>query len=237
MPDEETQLAQDAGAEDNGEIRKKAMTRLIVAGVVTTVALGALWWLDRDSGPEKKKPAKTPAPIVSAPAPIVEPPAPTASTPADEAKPEPPPPPEVPEAKPETKLAETATGNKKPPATPTSAAPLGATEKAAPSAPKPGVAAAPGMAQPPTKPATSPVPAGTAPSSAKALAPSAYVVQLGVFADPANAKDLVERLGKLGVQARMETRVQVGPFDKREEAEKARAAMLKLGVKGVVATK
>lgn len=73
--------------------------------------------------------------------------------------------------------------------------------------------------------------------SAKVEMPKAYVVQLGVFADPANARDLVDRLIKVGVRAQMETRVQLGPFANRQEAEKARAELMRLGVKGVVATK
>lgn len=222
MPDEETQLAQDTSADNSGEIRKKAMTRLIVAGAVTAAALAALWWLDRTGAPDKK-PAKAPAPIVAAPAPIAEPAAPTTEAPPVESKPEPPPPPQAPEASTDSKPAEAPSAAKRPPAP--GAAPARAT-------PATSIATPVTPPSPAAKPASAP-----AAAPAKAEAPAAFVVQLGVFADPTNAKDLVERLGKLGVQARMETRVQVGPFGKREEAEKARDAMLKLGVKGVVATK
>jgi DedD protein len=232
MPEEETHLAQDVAAEDTGEIRKKAMTRLVVAGVVTAAALGALWLLDRDGAPEKKKPAKTPAPIVAAPAPIVEPAAPAPETPAAESKPEPPPP-TAPEAAHAGKPAEAAPAGKKSGAAPAASTPPATT------APTKGASGGTPPASPAPARAEAAKPATTAPAtpSPRPEGAATYVVQLGVFADPANAKDLVERLAKLGVQARMETRVQVGPFDKREDADKARAAMLKLGVKGVVATK
>ncbi len=205
-------MAQQSGSEDSGEIRRKAMVRLVIAGVVTAAALTALWWLDHSGKPEKKAAAKTPTPIVSAPSPMVTP-APAATPEQNNAQTppvEPPPPPEV------AAPTEPSAPEKKPPA--------------------PAPAKVPGTGTPPAS-ATAALPAAAVPAKPLPVPPSAYVVRLGVFTDPANAKELVERLNKAGVHAHMETRVQVGPFADRAEAEKARAEIARLGVKGVIATK
>jgi DedD protein len=219
-------LAQDSTPEDGGEIRRKAITRLVVAGVVTVTALGALWWLDNSGKPAKRAPPKPPSPIVAAPtttpAPTIEAPTPSVPTEATAAPTQPPPPPVVAEI-----------GATTPSAPPAKASQ--ATTTPAPGAPGKPVATATTVAPPPAHPSATPD--AKAATSAKPEAPNAYVVQLGVFSDPANARELVERLEKAGVRARMETRVQVGPFANRQEAEKARAEIAKLGVKGVVATK
>jgi DedD protein len=62
------------------------------------------------------------------------------------------------------------------------------------------------------------------------------VVQLGVFSNPLNAQELVERLKKLGIRAYTETRVQVGPFQNKAEADKAQAELKRLGISGLVGT-
>ncbi|MGQ9686761.1 MAG: SPOR domain-containing protein, partial [Thiobacillaceae bacterium] len=61
-----------------------------------------------------------------------------------------------------------------------------------------------------------------------------FVLQLGVFSNPDNAKQLLERLNREGIRAYSETRVQVGPFRSREEAEKARLALDRLGIRAVI---
>jgi DedD protein len=48
-----------------------------------------------------------------------------------------------------------------------------------------------------------------------------YIVQFGVFASPDNAETFRARLRKAGIETRIETRVQIGPFRSRQEAEKA----------------
>jgi DedD protein len=62
----------------------------------------------------------------------------------------------------------------------------------------------------------------------------AYVVQVGVFMSPANAQALQQQLAKAGIPARTETRVQLGPFQDRREAETALAKVKKLGVNAVL---
>lgn len=73
-----------------------------------------------------------------------------------------------------------------------------------------------------------------------------YVVQLGVFANPANAKQLQQKLSSQGVNAYSEvvkssdgnrTRVRAGPYPTREEAEKVLAKLSSAGFDGVVAAR
>jgi DedD protein len=82
----------------------------------------------------------------------------------------------------------------------------------------------------------SPAQATAKPILANAEAPAGrgFVVQLGVFTDPANAQELVARLNKQGIRAYTETRVHVGPFLNRAEADKARTELRRLGISGVV---
>jgi DedD protein len=83
-------------------------------------------------------------------------------------------------------------------------------------------------------------------SRPKATSGPQYVVQLGVFANPANAKQLQQKLSSQGVNAYSEvvkssdgerTRVRAGPYPTREEAEKARAKLSSAGFEGVVAAR
>lgn len=70
---------------------------------------------------------------------------------------------------------------------------------------------------------------------APAAAPHAsYVVQAGVFASIANAQALQERLAKAGISARLETRVQLGPYGDRKEAQAVLARLKQLGVRAVI---
>lgn len=73
---------------------------------------------------------------------------------------------------------------------------------------------------------------------------SAFVVQLGAFSSPANAKQLQEALSANGIKSYTETvrtaegvkiRVRAGPFPSRVEAEKVREKLAKLGHQGIVA--
>jgi cell division protein FtsN len=215
-------VAQEQNADDSGAIRKKAVTRLIVAGVVTMTALGALWWLDQSGKPDKPAAIPAPSPIVSAPAtppqpaPEPEPPSEAVSAPGPN---DAPPPPEVAEPQ-----AAPAPGRK------TASATAGVSAPSQLSAP-------PAQRTPPSPSPTTTAPAASSTPPGKAEAAKTYIVQLGVFADPANARELVERLVKAGVKAQMETRVHIGPFQNRQEADQARAELVRLGIKGVVATK
>lgn len=63
---------------------------------------------------------------------------------------------------------------------------------------------------------------------------SSYLVQAGVFTSPGNARSLQQRLAKAGIRAKVETRVQLGPYKDRREAEQALAKLKKLGVSAVM---
>jgi cell division protein FtsN len=59
---------------------------------------------------------------------------------------------------------------------------------------------------------------------------SGYALQAGVFSDPHLAEELHAKLTLNGIPSTLETRVQVGPFNSREEAEAARVKMKELGI-------
>ena len=85
---------------------------------------------------------------------------------------------------------------------------------------------------------------GSAPPSAASAAGAArYVVQVGAFADPAAAQDTRQKMEKLGLKTYTQvastaaggrTRVRVGPFPTREEADRALARARGAGLSGVV---
>ncbi|HNA31098.1 MAG TPA: SPOR domain-containing protein, partial [Thiobacillaceae bacterium] len=94
-----------------------------------------------------------------------------------------------------------------------------------------------------------PAPAASAPAKAAAApaptpqplppavpAGKGFVVQLGVFSNPDNAREMVDRLNKQGISAHLEARVQLGPFLNKQEAEKAQAEMRKQGYNALVTT-
>lgn len=78
----------------------------------------------------------------------------------------------------------------------------------------------------------------SAPSAPTPPAPprlfSGYALQAGVFADPRRAEDLHARLMQEGMPTTIESRVQVGPFKTKAEAEAAREKLKALGVDSVM---
>jgi DedD protein len=202
---------------DNEDVKKKALARLAVAGLVTVAALAGLWWLDqgKKAPPDKMPQAPQPAPIRPAQAP--EPALPTAE-----------PPPETPAG---LGTQEEPTETVAPPEAP----------------PPPRVSNAPRIPQPPVEPAPArqaapaaqpvmPPPTQQPPALPATAATGSFVVQLGVFANPTGAEELVRQLKSKGIRASTETRVHVGPFLNRQEAEKAQAEMRRLGINGIVTT-
>lgn len=215
-------MAEESAQEAGTDIRRKAVVRLGIAAVVTLLALAALWWLEQSGKEKPKAKSAAPSPIVAAPTPT--PPAP--------------PEPAEPEALPE----------EAPPAEPpTAETPSQPTEPPPP--PRPGVLPKPPAAAPaspvknePVRPAAvTPRPVPTTPAAlpqtvppAPAAKPGDFVVQLGVFSSPVNAQQLVDRLKQQGIRAYTETRVHVGPFLNKAEAEKAQAELKRLGLSGIV---
>ena len=113
-------------------------------------------------------------------------------------------------------------------------------------APAPATQATPAATPAPTrsvvvKPVPAPVPAVTDNDSA-AASPSTpptkarpegsslgYKLQLGLFSSMGNAEKLVKELKAKGIEAHTETRVQLGPFKTRAEADEAMAKLRGLG--------
>lgn len=189
-------------------LRRRAWIRLGIAGGITVLALAGLWWLDKSKTPPAREPPTAPAPIVT-PAPTPAPPAPLAPEPeptAAETAPEAPAAPSLPPPPPRVKSPS--------PPQPRSERP----------APVPKTAPA-RVTAPPAQP-----PAPPGPPQGERV----YVLQLGVFSNPDNAQQLIERLHREGIRAYSETRVQVGPFRTRAEAEQARAALQRLGLSAVI---
>lgn len=81
-----------------------------------------------------------------------------------------------------------------------------------------------------------PPPSSFASSSERAATHSeaVYVVQVGVFNSPANAQALQNQLRRAGLEARLETRVQIGPFKDKREANQAIARAKKLGINAIL---
>ncbi len=118
-------------------------------------------------------------------------------------------------------------------------------------APAPTESAAPQRTETPAKPAQAPKPAEApksptssaakppvpAPREASSPAAAVYTVQVGVFADKANAERLQSRMTDLGFkpyteQAGDSTRVRVGSFSDRAEADALLARLSLAGITG-----
>lgn len=78
-----------------------------------------------------------------------------------------------------------------------------------------------------------PRPGATVPDS-PAAADKTYIIQVGVFTSPANAKAVQKQLKRAGMQAHLETRVQLGPYRDKREAERALSRTRKMGIDAVM---
>jgi DedD protein len=136
-------------------------------------------------------------------------------------------------------------------AKPVAAAPKPAPEppKAAPEPPKPAVTASkppPADTKAADTKAAAPAPAKPAVAEAgKAAAGGRFVVQIGAFTEAAAVREARSKAGKAGLSTFTQvvetaggprTRVRIGPFASREEADKAAAQARAAGVPGVVMT-
>jgi DedD protein len=63
---------------------------------------------------------------------------------------------------------------------------------------------------------------------------SGFLLQAGVFSSPQRAEELHAKLTLSGVPSTLETRVQVGPFKTRQEAEAAQERLRQLGVESLL---
>ena len=257
MTEQTTDKDNDAAS---GELRGQLVRRLAVAGVLVATLLGVLAFFDYLANP----PEESEQPVFTQPVPVApkkevsqpvkpaenlpEPPAPEKPAPAAEA----PPPPTV-EAQP-SPVAETKPEGKAAATTP-AASPRPAPHLAKPAAGQAAVVPEATMApsnvlppqprvQMPAEPAAAPAKPVARLVEAKPSAPvqppvvsrlfSGFVLQAGVFSSAQRAEELHARLTLSGVPSTLETRVQVGPFRTRQEAEAAQAKLKELGVETIL---
>jgi DedD protein len=236
-------MADQGVAPDEQQLKQRAMRRLAVALTLIALAIAGLALLDRYHASQKKpevpaappeqqalpgEPAtRPPAPPPVAEAPAAQPtpaPATPQATPLKPVQPPAPPPPVVsneplpraesnqPAPRAGNEVPEDTTPATKPAPTPTTA------EKATPAKPTPSKESAPPAA---AKPAEQPPAKG-------------FVVQVGVFSTPEHARALQAKLAEKGIQSSIETRVVVGPFKDRAEADAVTKQLKDLGLQGVV---
>jgi cell division septation protein DedD len=207
-------MAQASPAPAEQQVKQRALRRLALAVALIGLAVVGIALLDHYSTSREPTPAQLPdrePPAVAAlppPKPIAPPPS---EAPADAVPPMPPPP---------SVAAE-------PPA------PSEARPRAEPPArPSPSVSASVEDTSAPTPAAAAQL--GGPPQAVGGITPG-FVVQLGLFSTVENAQALRARLESQGIPVFLETRVVVGPFRDRAEADAALAKLKALGVAGVVA--
>src|SRR3954453_7239205 len=94
----------------------------------------------------------------------------------------------------------------------------------------------------PASPAPAPAPRVTPQPQPRAAAPRTgrYVVQVGAFAQEANAKALQKKLSSIGHDATIEHTslylVRIGPFDTRDQAASVRAKLEAAGISAIITT-
>jgi cell division protein FtsN len=212
-------VGEQASTGDEQQLKQRAMRRLALALALIAAAIVGLAVLDHYASRKK---------AVAPPAPSTEPP-PIATLPRPEPfEPSPPEPPgaEEPAAEAPPTLPPPTVGGDA-----TEPAPEGRPRSAA-GAEVPDGTGATAPARTPAQPRQPAAPPSAAPS---ALEPrQGFVVQLGVFTTVENAQSLQNRLREQGIPVFLETRVVVGPFRDRAEAEAAQRKLEELGVGGVI---
>ncbi|MFH2211643.1 MAG: SPOR domain-containing protein [Pseudomonadota bacterium] len=238
-------MAEQTVNDEHAEIKKRAMRRLIVAGTLVTAAIVTLTVLNHK--PEEQKtpvtttseapavaiPEPTPTPPEEAPEDIAaEVPAPEVPTaPDSEAAPATPPPPPPPQVVNRTSQAAVV-------ATP-KAASTGIAAPAPSSVPQAVTISPVPVSKKTTEPASveskPPVTPAAAPArSTEPSSPKGYVVQLGLFSNYENAVQLQKRLADHGIKSYTETRLHVGPFQNKAEADQAMTRIRNMGINAVL---
>ena len=232
--------------DDVAEIKSKLAKRMVFAGTMIVALLGGLALFDHYSAqPETEVAAPPqftePVPVAKkmvtqpvTPAELVTPPAvapaepEVTSAPVDKNPPrvDAPPPPEV-AARPSLPRTPAAPAR---PASPSSATAPSAPAKLAEASAAPAATTPEASAR---AESVAPAPVAPVPSAPPRLF-SGYALQAGVFSDPRRAEELQARLMQEGVPVTIESRVQVGPFKTKAEAEAARSKLTALGIETVL---
>lgn len=236
-----------------GDLRGKLVGRLAVAGLLVALLLGVLAFFDHLANPPEEPeervfservpvaPKKEMSQPVKPSENLPEPPAPEKAEPAVE----PPPPPQV-DAKPQVAATPEAGPEKRPAAAVAKPAPTQqvsqppvvpeattAPSNIVPPAPRAVAPTEPVAARPPAHAVDHKPAAAVAPSGVTRLF-SGFLLQAGVFSSIQRAEELHARLTLSGVPSTLETRVQVGPFRTRQEAEAAQTKLKELGVETIL---
>jgi len=197
--------------EEASDLKRKLVMRVGFAGLMIVLLLATLAVFDRMNAPEETAPAE---PRFTEPVPVGRKEVAQAVTPAEPA-------PEgekvAPAAEPEASAApvDKSVAPSGPPPRPAVRVESAAPAPAAHAAPRPEAAARP-------------APQSVATPGVRLF--SGYALQAGVFSDTHRAEELHAKLTLNGIPSTIESRVQVGPFKTREEAEAARAKMKALGI-------
>lgn len=85
----------------------------------------------------------------------------------------------------------------------------------------------------PQKPAPAEIQKPAAPAR-PAMPTSQYTIQAGAFLHSSNAEKLLQQLQSAGIPAYLETRVQIGPFSSKAEADAAMAKLKQMGITPVL---
>lgn len=249
--------------EDQALVKKRAMQRMIVAAVLVAAAIVALTFLNHKKAeipvtssagtglegqtviPPIQSPIQAPETPQAEPS-EAEADAPPLPTEASSTQP-PPPPPEVVNKPTDASAAHVV------PSPGARRAPLAARsdirEADAPETMPQAIKIMPTEPAPVKSAPLKPPPAKTAPEQLKTAAPAApaapvakpapepqaYTVQVGLFSNYENAIQLQKRLAENGIKSYTETRLHVGPFKNKAEAEAAQAKLRELGLSPVVA--
>ncbi|MDP2784022.1 MAG: SPOR domain-containing protein [Sulfurimicrobium sp.] len=225
--------------DEQAEIKKRAMRRLAVAASLIAAAVVALTVLNYNK-PELAQPVTTStAPVMEQSAPVQ--PEPAAEKPLEEEQPAEPLTGQTPPV-PDTEATPAAPPAPPPPRVinkPATLAPVTAKPRLEAPAPiptvKPASIEAPDQAKPPVTPSAKSVAPQKVAPAAEPAPPKGYVVQLGLFSNPDNALQLQKRLAEHGIKSHTETRLQVGPFQTKAEADQAQAKIRSLGINAVLA--
>lgn len=228
--------------EEQIEIKKRAIRRVIAAAILVAAAISALTVLTHyksETPAPQTEPAATVLPPEPAEPPRAEITAPPTAPAEQEVQPStpPPPPPEVVNVQPAAPSAPPPMAAKPAPAKPAAPATAPHPAKSVSLKKAESLAEVPQAKTQPAKPAVAEKPVESAPPPpAKAAEPAAkgYAVQLGVFSNLANAQQLQERLTQNGIKSYTETKLHVGPFQNKAEADQAIAKLRALGINGVV---
>lgn len=249
---------QPPGGDDDSNLDGKLKKRLWIAGGLVTVALAAIPIMDSLNKPKVEMTAadsQSPSSgkiIKAAPS--------AASEPATQAA-EPASAPHAQSSAPQAEAGAPAAPSTAAPSAPDLSKTPAVASHPAPRAAQPAAAPRPAQAPAPVrsnaKAAAEPAPDYEAPPAApapasKAFKPSAtpnpvgekakpagssvgYQVQLGLFASIGNAEKLVKQLQQHGIKAHTVTRVQLGPFQTRAEADEAMSKLRALGYSPLLA--